>query len=130
MRIAIIAALLALVALSPSPAHAEAPCPGSPDTSDMAGLYLSQESLIRLHLTECGSVGVLWENAYGTHDVPYHVVDGLRGGGVVAVTDSGGFGLDGRVSIGIKPAEPGFVQIITLSPFGTDLRVYHLAKID
>jgi hypothetical protein len=55
----------------------------------------------------------------------------MPNGGIVDTDAHGGRteSLDGRLTIGLKPAEPGYVQAITLSPFGDDVRVYRLRKI-
>jgi hypothetical protein len=130
--ITIVASMLALVFLvSASPAHAQGPCrPDLVCAEDMAGLYISPESLMRVTIFPTGTVHVLWQNEYGYHEMTYRTTERLAGGGLIATSIAGTPGLDGRMSIGIKPAEPGTVQAFTASPFLTDLRVYRLEKLD
>jgi hypothetical protein len=129
--IAIVASLLALVFLvSASPAHAQGGCPPNGVTADMAGIYVSPESRMRLTVTPCGVVHLLWQNEYGMHEQYYRATERLAGGGYITDAIGGGPGLDGRGSLGVKPAERGTVQLFTMSPFMTDLQVYPLIKIE
>jgi hypothetical protein len=130
--ITIVASLLALVFLvSASPAHAQGPCrPDLVCAEDMAGLYISPESLMRVTIFPTGTVHVLWQNEYGYHEMTYRTTERLAGGGLIATSIGGGPGLDGRGSLGVKPAERGTVQLFTMSPFMTDLQVYPLIKIE
>jgi hypothetical protein len=128
---AVIAALIASCLLLPQPAHAQAGCPPQRiKTEDMAGLYISPESLMRITIFPCGGVHLLWQNEFGLHEMTYAVVERLPDGTFIAAAIAGTPGLDGRMNIGIKPAEPGYIQAFTASPFMTDLRVYHLGKVE
>jgi hypothetical protein len=72
---------------------------------------------------------VYWKNDYGLHNATYYSAERLPGNGVIfLVTRDQPYGLDGRQSIWVKPAEPGYVQLFTVNPDGTDLRVYRLRK--
>jgi hypothetical protein len=130
--ITIVASLLALVFLvSASPAHAQGPCrPDLVCAEDMAGLYISPESLMRVTIFPTGVVHLLWQNEYGMHEQWYRATERLAGGGYITDAIGGGPGLDGRGSLGVKPAERGTVQLFTMSPFMTDLQVYPLIKIE
>ena len=99
----------------------------------MAGIYLSFEHAIRLTIYPCGGSELFWSNEYGTHRAVYLSRERLPGGGMTATVyypDPWVRSLDGRNAIGIKPAEPGWVQLITIGPFGDNPRVYRLRKIE
>lgn len=135
--LAIIAAVIAML-LMPVPAEAQGqmlqPCaPYETDTKDLAGTYVSPANRMRITVYLCGGTSVLWENEYGMHEAGYLANERMEAGGFIArvvIFDPIGRSLDGRNTIWVKPAEVGYIQIVTMSPFGTDLRVYRLRKID
>lgn len=134
----LLALLLALGILvsAPSPAVAapSAACAGGLfTTEDMAGAYLSQPNMMALAIGPCGELILTWDNPYGRHQAVYQAVERFPGGGFIAagVRPEQMFGvyLDNQTAIGVSPAEPGFIKIITLSPYLTDPRQYRLEKI-
>lgn len=128
---AAIAALLAVLLL-PLDAHAQECQPGAFRQDDMAGVYESAEAQMRLSVFPCGGTHLLWSNAYGTHQAVYYGEERLPSGSIVArLAEPDPFvrSLDGRNNLGFKPAEPGYIQIITIGPFGEDGRIYRLRKM-
>jgi hypothetical protein len=132
--ITIVASLLALVFLvSASPAHAQGPCrPDLVCAEDMAGLYISPESLMRVTIFPTGTVHVLWQNEYGYHEMTYRTTERLAGGGYIADADrrharASTAGDEHRRQAGRAGHGP---VVHHASPFLTDLRVYALAKIE
>lgn len=130
--LAVVAAVLAML-LAPGVAEAQPPCrPGAFEQHDMAGVYESMQSQMRLTVFGCGGAHLLWSNHYGTHEATYYGVERLEGGGVIArvwVPDPYVRSLDGRNVLSFKPAEAGYIQVMTLGPFGDDVRSYRLAKL-
>lgn len=134
--LASIAAALALL-LIPVPAEAQGqmlqPCAADEtDTRDLAGSYVSPANRMRITVYLCGGTSVLWENEYGMHEAGYLANERTEAGGFIArvvIFDPLARSLDGRNTIWVKPAEVGYIQAITVSPFGTDLRVYRLKKV-
>lgn len=98
-----------------------------PNASDMAGLYVSPESQMRVTVYLCG-IEALWANDDGTHRAEYTIVEHLHTGVLIGRSFAGP-GLDNRMTLGVKPAEPGYIEAFTMSPFMTDLRIYRLRKI-
>lgn len=127
---AVVAAVVALL-LGPIPAHAQAGCaPGVVRQDDMAGVYVNPESPMRVEIWPCGGSYVQWENAYGTHRAAYATYARFPSGGVVAVGMAGqGPYLDDSYKIGFKPAEQGYIQVVTLGVYDETYRVYRLKKI-
>jgi hypothetical protein len=121
--------VLALLA-SPAPALAQGGCPPNGATADMAGVYVSPESQMRVTVLPCSYVHVRWQNAYGEHEAYYAATQRVDTGGIIGRIVSGDVGLDARQTIGVKPAEPGYVQVFTISPYGTDLQIYRLSKVE
>lgn len=133
MRVAaVLVALVAVLAL-PRGAAAQPLCqPGAFHQEDMAGVYESWESQMRLTVYPCGGTHLLWSNWTGTHEAGYVGSEHLPGGGVVArvaIPDPLVRSLDNRNVMAYKPAEAGMIQIITVGPFGEDGKVYRLAKV-
>jgi hypothetical protein len=97
---------------------------------DLAGTYVSQAALMRVEIYPCGGTLVQWDNAFGTHYAGYYSDTRLTGGGIAAgwLPESSGK-LDMADRIGFKPAEPGYLQVITVSPYGGIAGIYRLAKI-
>jgi len=124
---------VALLLLIPaSTVHAADEClPGANRADDMAGTYLNVHAQMRVMIFDCGGVHVLWSNEYGTHEAIYYTVERLQSGGLLAtvVNTGGGPSLDGRRTLGLKPAEPGWIEAFTMGPFGDNLRIYRLRKM-
>lgn len=98
---------------------------------DMAGWYLADDMPLRVDIAPCGGVMVTWDNQSGRHAAAYGVISRLDGSFLIAqglAPDAYGY-LDNQTSIGIKPAEVGWIQAITISPYGTDIRIYRLRKM-
>lgn len=139
MKALILASIVTASALL-SPAQAVDAAPSAPAQSvcqwdafrqfDMAGVFVSAESQMRVEIYPCGGSSVVWENAYGTHYAIYYSDIRVSSGGVAAVlVQNGLIGLDNVNRIGFKPAEPGFIQVVTMSPYGTVAGIYRLRKI-
>jgi hypothetical protein len=123
-----------LLALAPGAAYAQpAPCaPGLLNTEDMAGVYIGMDGPMRVQIYPCGGTTLLWDNTYGRHLALYTVADRLPGGGVIASgskPDAAVGYLDNAYTLGIKPAEPGFVQVITVDPYGQFVGFYRLKRV-
>jgi hypothetical protein len=96
----------------------------------MAGVYVNPASPMRVEVFACGGAYVQWDNVYGTHAAAYGSTTRLPGGGVAATIMPGyGPALDDSHRIGFKPAEPGYIQVITLGVYDETYRVYRLKKI-
>lgn len=135
MRSVLVALVALLLVASPvSAAPLEQPCnPGVITQFDMAGTYVSMEHLMRLTVYPCGGMHLLWSNTAGTHEAVYATTERMPDGGLIArVYQPDPFvrSLDGRNVMGVKPAEPGFIQIITIGPFVDDPHIYRLQKMN
>jgi hypothetical protein len=123
---------LALV-FSTGTALAQPGCePGLLRQDDMAGVYTSFEAAMRVTVYPCGGIAVLWSNEYGTHEALYLGRERMPDGSILArlyQPDPYVRSLDGRNGFGLSPAEPGYVKLITIGPFGDNPRVYRLQKI-
>lgn len=131
-RIAALALIVAvLLALAPGYAHAQGCAQGALQQADLAGVYVNPESPMRVEVYGCGGVYVQWDNPYGTHRAAYGMVRRLPGGGVAGsgLTSERGVFLDDSSTLGLKPAEPGYIQVITLGVYDETYRVYRLKKI-
>lgn len=132
-RIAALALVVAaLLFVGPEPAYAQA-CPaGTLWQGDMAGVYLDPTLPMRVQVYPCSGVHILWDNAYGRHSAYYRMTIQAPGGGVIGhgfEPDPHVGYLDNAYTIGVKPAEPGFVQLITVDPYGNFVGVYRLPKL-
>lgn len=97
---------------------------------DMAGVFVSPESRMRVEIFACGGSYLQWDNQYGTHYAIYYSDTRLPGGGVAAtLMPNGLIGLDGVTRVGYKPAEAGWIQVITADPYGGIYGVYRLRKV-
>lgn len=98
---------------------------------DMAGTFTSP--YMNLEIYPCGGSYLSWSNQAGFHYATYYSSERIPGGGVGArgmtPDPNTGMYLDASYVIGFKPAEPGFIQVITLSPNGAIRGVYRLQKI-
>lgn len=125
--------VLAFGAPSALAAPLEQPCgAGAIDQRDVAGVYISSENLMRLTIYPCTGSVLLWSNTYGTHEAGYIAAERMPDGGLIARVyqpDPYVRSLDGRNVIGVKPAEVGWIQIITIGPFADDPHIYRLKKV-
>lgn len=133
MRRLLIPVLAVLLLGIPAPAHAQTVqtgdcAPGVPNALDLSGIYISPEWRMRITIYPCG-VAVLWANDFGMHGADYRLIERAEGGLLISRIAAPGVSLDNRTTIGVKPAEPGFIQAVTVSPFGDDFKVYRLRKI-
>jgi len=126
--ILIVAALVApLFVAAPAEAAVQQQCAsGIAVQGDMAGYYAS--STMRVSIYPCGGTYVEWDNAYGTHGASYAIRQHLPDG-IIAVGLSGDGWLDNSSAIGFKAAEPGFIQVMTVSDYDGMLRSYRLRKM-
>jgi hypothetical protein len=129
-----IAALIAAIAINLAPAAAQAApaeqaCYVEAQTArDMAGTYTSSTMTVVVH--PCGGIFVEWENAYGVHTAGYNTQTRVPGHGIIARSDPSNVRrLDTSNVLGVKAAERGYVQIITINEFTNEERVYRLRKI-
>jgi len=138
MRRVLVSGVLALVvglaALGPSLAYAapaEQACAANAYRQhDMAGIYVSPESQMRVQVYACGGIYVQWDNAYGTHTAAYGSVGRLHDGTIAADSlPNMGAPLDGSRRIGVKPAEVGYIQAVTFGTYDDSIRIYRLKKI-
>jgi hypothetical protein len=129
---AIIAAVipLAIMASSVSAAPAEQAC--APDAffqHDMAGVYLSQQHMMRLTVYPCGVSHLQWANQYGEHSAAYYSTVRLPGGGIGAYKAPVSVeSLDATNVIGFKPGVPGHIEVFTVNDYGGVVGVYTLRK--
>jgi hypothetical protein len=94
----------------------------------MAGTYTNASMTVVVY--PCGGIYVEWENAFGMHAASYTTVQRVPGEGVIARADrSNDIRLDTSTGLGVKAAERGFVQIITVNDITNEDRVYRLRKI-
>lgn len=97
---------------------------------DMVGVFVSQAAMMRVEIYACGGTFVQWENAYGSHFAMYAGTNRLPGGGIAASKMAESVeSLDGTNRIGFKPAEIGFIQVITVDDYGQLRGLYRLQKI-
>lgn len=127
--LAIIVAAIAVL-LGPTAAHAQGCAPGVVRQDDMAGVYADPVAMMRVEVYACGGIYVQWDNQYGTHAAAYGTDARVPQGGVTAtVLPNMGVPLDGSRRLGVKPAEVGYVQVITLGVYDDTYRAYRLKKI-
>ena len=99
---------------------------------DMAGVY--EMTTMRLTVDGCGASQLDWLNYYGEHQALYYSDSRLAGGGVIAwgiqpdpILNAY---LDSSQVLGIKPAEPGWIQVATFTPGGQEIQqIYRLRKV-
>lgn len=127
--------LLFLIPATPVQAQPSSVTPDCPFVAypqyDMAGVYVDPSIPMRVRVFPCGGVTITWDNLYGRHEAHYVTTQPLVGGGLIArghEPDPRVGYLDGTSTVGVKPAEPGFVQVITVSPYGEIVAVYRLPK--
>jgi hypothetical protein len=124
---------IVLVALTAGTAQAQQGCYATAfRQDDMAGVYISPEVLMRVEIYPCGGSVVEWDNVYGRHAAAYSGRVRLAGGGIGArgMTPDPIVGyLDNTTTLGFKPADPGYIQVITVSPYGDVMGIYRLQKL-
>lgn len=134
MRRALVSIAMIAATLLPTTAHA-APAAQLCDAGafrqhDMAGRYVSETMVLMIY--PCGGSHLTWLNDYGVHSASYSTVKRVDTGGVVArgyIPDpSSGAYLDLSTAIGYKPAEPGWIEVITVNGFTGGSGVYRLRK--
>ena len=130
-RIAAVAFIVAvLLAAVPGAANAQ-PCnQAGIDLADLAGVYISSAHQMRVEVWPCGGFDVMWDNPAGRHRAAYAAVRRFEAGGVLGQKMDGyaPVTLDNANGAAVTPAEPGWVNVTTASPYG-DIRVYRLRKI-
>lgn len=129
-RLALLCALL--FALIPSAASAQTCLPGQIDQSDMAGVYDMPESPMTVRIAPCGAIFVVWSNGLGRHEAIYTSGVRLAGGEILAGVvqpDPWVGSLDNQTTVGIKPAEPGYIQVVTFNRQEDWIKVYRLRQI-
>lgn len=104
--------------------------PNQFDQRDMAGTYESQWMFVQIF--PCGPIGVMWINLYGEHIALYWTVDRVPGEGVLAYgyqpdREINAY-LDSTPMLGIKAAEPGWIQVATFSEDNKVVQQYRLRK--
>lgn len=131
---AIVAALTVAIALSFMPtaaqaAPAEQQCIAEAKTArDMQGTYTSPSMTLVIH--PCGGMYLEWQNDYGMHSAVYITQTRVPGEGIIARSDSGNTRrLDTSNILGVKAAERGYIQLITINDVTEESRVYRLRKI-
>jgi opacity protein-like surface antigen len=129
--VAIAAALLLTTwAIPAQAAPAEQPCRiGAVTQFDLVGVYVSQAEAMRLEVYPCGGSLIQWTNAYGEHYAAYGTNKRLVTGGFAATPLDSFSRLDNTPVIGVVPAEPGFVNVMTVTAYGDLIGSYHLRKI-
>jgi hypothetical protein len=131
MRRALMAAMLLLILL-PTTASAQRCDPGQIDQSDMAGVYDMPESPMTVRIAPCGAIFVVWSNGLGRHEAIYTSGVRLAGGEILAGVvqpDPWVGSLDNQTTVGIKPAEVGYIQVITFNRQEDWIKVYRLRQI-
>ncbi|MFN8632797.1 MAG: hypothetical protein U0893_03005 [Chloroflexota bacterium] len=100
-------------------------------TYDMAGQYYAPDIPAAIEVNTCGGVQIAWDNSTGRHNAFYGAVDRLNGGGFIARADEAQDGVfpNGARLIGIKPAERGYMQLITTNENRDITGVYRLQKV-
>lgn len=129
-RCALLCALL--LALIPSAASARACLPGQIDQSDMVGVYDMPESPMTVRIAPCGAIFVAWTNGLGRHEAIYTGGARADGGEILALVvqpDPWVGSLDNQDWLGVKPAEPGYIQVFTANRREDWIKVYRLRKM-
>lgn len=104
--------------------------PNQFDQRDMAGTYEATWMLVQIF--PCGPIGVVWTNLYGEHVALYMGVDRIPKEGLIAY----GYSPDPRIDayldstpmLGIKAAEPGWIQVATFNEDSKVVQQYRLRK--
>jgi hypothetical protein len=97
---------------------------------DMAGSYVSDEEMLAVEIMPCGGVYVAWDSKNGPKDAGYITKKTIQGGGyIAALADEWDTGLDGKYTVTVKPAERGYIQLLTINQYGQDQRVHRLRRL-
>lgn len=104
--------------------------PNQFDQRDMAGTY--EATWMFMQIFPCGPIGVVWTNLYGEHVALYMGVDRIPREGLIAY----GYSPDPRIDayldstpmLGIKAAEPGWIQVATFNEDSKVVQQYRLRK--
>ena len=114
MRVTIAAVAACILLLSTSPTPQASAAMGVP-TWDMAGAYDAPDFQATVVIHPNGTAGIVWDNQYGRLVAEYIAVSRIPGGGFVAESDDSvnPFLPNGARVIAIKPAERGYIQLIT-----------------
>jgi len=128
--------LLATLVLAPAtpadaaPSDQQGCLPTAFAQPDMAGIYVSVASQMKVQIYPCGGIYVQWDNLYGTHAAAYRSVDRLPGGGVVAVPMTASLmRLDSVDTIAFKPGIPGTIEVWTVNAYAQVVGIYTLQKM-
>lgn len=124
--------VVVLLALVPGSAHAQGCLSGQFAQADIAGVYENVAAPMTVAVSPCGAVLIRWANASGWHDASYRTQHRMPDGGLIArVTNPDPWvgPLDGQMGLGLKPAEPGFLQMMTANQAEDWVRIYRLKKI-
>jgi hypothetical protein len=124
LKLAAIAALAALLLLTfTAPAYAAPAQPvdvgSTAPTFDMMGTYSAPDLNAAIGIDATGYAMIVWDNDYGRHTALYEATERIPGGGFMAVGVSAAsdiYPVGSRV-IAIKPAEKGFIQLVTFDPY-------------
>ena len=128
-----VAVVLATV-LIPQTSHAQAFCPSTEKvtTRDVSGVY--ENRYMHFLVDNCGNARLIWENPYGNH-VAYYKAEtrAVKGGGVlfygVYPSDTAKGYMDGTYILVMRPAEPMWITLETLTPNFADIKYsYRLYK--
>jgi hypothetical protein len=130
IALSLAAAIAIPTILMPTSASAAPLCTTGLNQADMAGRYISDTMV--LDITACGVNHLAWSNDFGQHTAYYAGTQRYDGGGFVAMgaqpDPRTGHYLDAAAGIGVKAAEPGFIQLVTVGGvFGP--QVYRLKKV-
>lgn len=106
-------------------------CPASMhDQRDMVGYYVSDTEAMAVEVFPCGGIMVTWDSNIGPRNAGYITKKVLQGGGyIAALADEWDIGLDGKYTITVKPAERGWIQVMTINQYGQDQRVHRLRRL-
>ena len=103
---------------------------GLQDQRDMSGYYISDEEALAVEVFPCGGIYVTWDSNIGPRNAGYITKKVLQGGGyIAALADEWDIGLDGKYTITVKPAERGWIQVMTINQYGQDQRVHRLRRL-
>jgi len=123
-----------LLFIAPTEASAQAPCKTDAAVAfDMVGHYSSPDVGLTVDIYPCGGAFVEAYWNWGWHPLAYASQERLVGGGIATAGISpspydGGY-IDNTPYLLLKPAEPGYIQAITLDPYWRPIRVYRLRKL-
>lgn len=127
--IAAFALVAALLVLTGGAALAAPQCPLAAQVQDFVGTYASDTHDLGVHVYPCGGLLVEWEGTAGSRSAAYGVVDRTDDGIIASALPESRYQYDNRSAIGLKAAERGFVQLMTIERDGRDLHVWRLRKV-